>query len=191
MTNEFRVKAPVRTCDKSFTVYGRYKSYLKEDFYSRCGYTDSPDFWFGGSSNFHIDHFIPWKKHPTQPDLKTDYNNLVYSCSYVNILKSDDETAYLDPCNVNYNDHFYRDKIGNILPKKNSIQAKYMYDKLKLYMKRYQIIWMLENIFNKMEMLRQAIKSIPEEDKKIELQILMAELACIMLDYKNYLSKNQ
>ena len=191
MTNKFRIKSPVRACVKSYQVYGRYKSFLAEDFSNRCGYTDCPDFWFGGSGNFHIDHFIPWKKYPSKPNLKTDYSNLVYCCSYVNILKSDDETAYLDPCNVDYNDHFSRDTLGNIKPNKSSVQAMYMYDRLKLYLKRYQVIWMLENIFIKMELIKNALDSSPEGQQKNELRYVMSDLACLMLEYKKYLSENQ
>ncbi|EKN3982063.1 HNH endonuclease [Yersinia enterocolitica] len=191
MTKKFRIQAPTRTCQKTYKIYGRYKPYLASDFYNRCGYTDCPDFWFGGTGNFHIDHFIPWKKHPTQPNLQTDYSNLVYCCSYVNILKSDDETSYLDPCNVDYNNHFFRDEFGNIQPNKSSREAMYMYKKLKLYMKRYQIIWMLENLFNKMDQVKEAIKISPDGPQKDELKHAMSDLACVMLDYKNYLSESQ
>jgi len=191
MTNTFRVQAPKRTCVKSYTIYGSYKPYLAKDFYNRCGYTNCPDFWFGGTGNFHIDHFIPWKKHPAQPNLKTDYSNLVYCCSYVNILKSDDETAYLDPCNEDYNNHFSRDQHGNILANKKSVKAVYMHNKLKLYLKRYQIIWMLEKLFSRMEELKEAIQKSPDGQQKDELKYAMSDLACVMLDYKKYLSENQ
>ncbi|OPJ99256.1 hypothetical protein B1R44_05910 [Serratia marcescens] len=66
-----------------------------------------------------------------------------------------------------------------------------MYGKLKLYMKRYQIIWMLENLFNKMEKIKEAIKKSPDGPQKNELKYAMSDLACEMLDYKNYLSKSQ
>ena len=191
MTNKFRIKPPIRTCLKSYKVYGSYKDHLQKDFNSRCGYTDCPDFWFGGSGNFHIDHFVPCKKHPTKPKLKTDYSNLVYCCSYVNILKSDDETAYLDPCNVDYNNHFSRDKLGNIKPNLSSPHAVYMFDKLKLYLRRYQIIWMLDNIYSKMELMKVAIENSSEGQEKDELRLVMSDLSCIMLDYMKYLSKNQ
>lgn len=191
MNNVFRIQTPIRTCLKQYKIYGQYKSYLKKDFNNRCGYTNCSDFWFGGTGNFHIDHFIPWKKYPAQPNLKTDYSNLVYCCSYVNILKSDDETAYLDPCNDDYNIHFYRDSLGHILVSNNSKKAIYMHNKLKLYLKRYQIIWMLENLFTRMESLKAAIEKSPDGLQKDELKYAMADLACIMLEYKNYLSENQ
>lgn len=191
MNQKFRTKSPVRTCQVKYKVYGSYKPFLAKDFNNRCGYTDCPDFWFGGRGNFHIDHFIPWKKYPAKPSLKTDYNNLVYCCSYVNILKSDDETAYLDPCNVDYNNHFSRSLHGEIQPNKSSAKALYMYSKLKLYLKRYQIIWMLEQLFQKMELINEAIGKTYNEKHKNELKIAMADLACLMLEYKKYLSENQ
>ena len=191
MTNLFRLKAPERTCNKSFKIYGRYKTYLAKDFYNRCGYTNCPDYWFGGTGNFHIDHFIPWKKHPTQPNLKTDYSNLVYCCSYVNILKSNDETGYLEPCTDDYNSHFSRDDLGNIIANTSSKKAIYMHNKLKLYLKRYQIIWMLDNIFNRMKALKEAIQNSPDGQEKNELKYAMSDLACIMVDYHKYLSENQ
>ncbi|HAJ7149963.1 TPA: hypothetical protein HNO21_23325 [Escherichia coli] len=66
-----------------------------------------------------------------------------------------------------------------------------MYEKLKLYLKRYQIIWMLENIFVKMELIKEAIDCSSEGPQKNELKYAMADLACLMIEYKNYLSKNQ
>lgn len=191
MNNKFRIKSPVRTCQVKYGAYRKYKSYLAKDFNYRCGYTDCPEFWFGGKGNFHIDHFLPWKNYPSKPDLKVEYKNLVYCCSYVNILKSNDETAYLDPCDVDYNIHFSRDEHGNILPNKNSPAAIYMYKKLKLYLKRYQIIWMLENIFTKMELIKDALNRYPDGTQKDELKCAMSDLACLMLDYKTYLSENQ
>lgn len=191
MNNKFREKSPERTCQKSYKTYGSYKPHLAKDFHNRCGYTDCPDFWFGGSGNFHIDHFIPWKKHPAKPELKTDYKNLVYCCSYVNILKSDDETAYLDPCDVDYNNHFSRDSLGYILPNPTSNEATYMYKKLKLYLRRYQIIWTLENLFKKMELIKNELDVAPDGRHKDELKHVMSDLTCLMLDYKKYLSESQ
>jgi hypothetical protein len=191
MANNFRENPPKRNCTKTYAKYGSFKPYLAKDFLSRCGYTDCPDFWFGGANNFHIDHFVPWKNYPAQPNLKTDYSNLVYCCSYVNILKSNDEGNYIDPCNVDFNQHFTRDIVGNILPVANSVQANYMYKKLKLFMKRYQIIWTLENIFNKMKLLKQAIENTPDSPLKNDLLIANGELGMILTEYLDYLRKNQ
>ena len=191
MENKFRENLPVRTFTRTYAKYSQYKQYLAKDFFNRCGYTDCYDFWFGGVNNFHIDHFIPWKNYPAQPTLKTDYQNLVYCCSYVNILKSNDETNYIDPCNNDFNDHFIRDKIGNIIPNTNSVQAQYMYQKLKLFMRRYQIIWMLDKIDTKMQQLKLAIEKTSNEKLKQELLITNGELGMLMSEYLNYLKKNQ
>ena len=155
MTNSFRSKQPKRICTKVYTNYRSYKPYIAEDFNHRCGYTDCSDFWFGGINTFHIDHFKPLKNHPK---LKNTYSNLVYCCSYVNILKSDDEGTYLDPCDIDYNAHFERDSNGNIIPINTSVEAKYMHSRLKLYLKRYQIIWKLDQLLLRMRELQNAIK---------------------------------
>lgn len=191
MANNFRENPPNRTFLKTYAKYGSYKPYLAKDFLNRCGYTDCPDFWFGGVNNFHIDHFIPWKNYPANPNLKTDYQNLVYCCSYVNILKSNDETSYIDPCNVDFNQHFTRDNLGNIQPLPLSIEANYMYKKLKLYMRRYQIIWTLENIFNKMSNLKKAIEKTKDSELKSDLLQANGELGMIMVEYLEYLKSNQ
>jgi hypothetical protein len=187
MTNKFREKTPVRTCTEKYNTYQSYKKYLVEDFSHRCGYTDCPDKWFGGSSTFHIDHFIPWKKHPENPALKNDYQNLVYCCSYVNILKSNDEGGYLDPCKEDYNKHFFRDTRGRIYPIKSSISAKYMHKKLKLFLQRYQIIWILDNIDRRMLKIRKVLDELPEGKNKTELFIMQGQLGNYLNEYLNYL----
>lgn len=189
--NKFREKSPCRTCKKNYTTYTKYKSALAKDFNNRCGYTDCSDLWFGGKNNFHIDHFLPWKKFPDRPALKTSYANLVYSSSYINILKSDDVGPYLDPCDTDFNDHFERDAIGNIIPKPTSTQAVYMYKKLKLYMRRYQIIWMLDRIHLKMKELDAAINKTKNQKLKRDLTLKAGQLGLLMSQYIDYLQKEQ
>ncbi|MBC7476267.1 MAG: hypothetical protein H7263_18430 [Candidatus Sericytochromatia bacterium] len=188
MANNFRNIIPKRTCVKKYAAYGSYKKYISADFNRRCGYTDCSDFWFGGSNTFHIDHFKPWKKNP---HLKTEYSNLVYCCSYVNILKSDDEGDYLDPCDADFNQHFERDSVGNIIAKTHSKEANYMYNQLKLYMKRYQIIWMLDEILIKLKKIEIAIKDPKNITLKIDLHFVHSELSMEMTDYIEYLRLNQ
>lgn len=189
MANNFREIAPARTYSRTHGNYRQYKDPLRQDFNKRCGYTDCPDFWFGGKEHFHIDHFIPWKNYPAKPELKTTYSNLVYSCSHVNILKSNDEGMYLDPCDVDYNDHFTRSSDGAILPKPHSVQASYMYSKLKLYLKRYQFIWKLEQLELKLGQLS-ALIDADGLGKNQALQALIAhhELTKEFFRYKKYLN---
>jgi hypothetical protein len=163
--NPFREVAPIRTYKIKHANYRDYKPHLAKDFNHKCGYTDCSDFWFGGKDNFHIDHFIPWKKYTTdKPHLKTDYSNLVYCCSYVNIAKSDDEGPYLDPCNDDYNDHFQREDDGEIIPLSES--AKYMYNRMKLYFERFRIIWILDQLEIRLNKLQAIIENSDNEEAK-------------------------
>lgn len=183
----FRTNAPKRTYSGAgYKDYKKYKSHLTGDFDSRCGYTYCRDFWFGGQTNFQIDHFKPKSKFP---DLETNYSNLIYSCSYVNRAKSDDyhEQLYLDPVDIDYNDHFFRDDLGNIYPNDNSEAAKYMYVKLKLYLKRNSIIWLIEQLEQKMETLRELIESTNNQ----EAEQLFIAITIKYMDYKKYLGATQ
>lgn len=191
MARKFRQKAPVRTFKKTYATYTDYKPYLQTDFNKRCGYTDCSDLWFGGVGTFHIDHHKPWKKYPKEPNLKTDYANLVYCCSYVNILKSDDIGDYIDPCDIDYNDHFERGKSGEIIPMKKSKPANYMYTKLKLYLQRYEIIWTLDNLFRKMQRMEDVIAKETDKKRIKDLRILQGELAGLFVKQLQYLGSNQ
>jgi uncharacterized protein (TIGR02646 family) len=191
MVAKFREEkdVPKRTYSGSkLTSYRGYKKHLKKDFQGRCGYTNCSHLWFGGSSNFHIDHFKPKSKYP---HLETEYKNLVYSCSYVNIAKSDDDFDYLDPCEEDYNEHFYRDVKGNIYPISTSSKAIYMHTKLKLYLGRYSIIYMLDILLKKMSQIKEVIDNLPDGQKKDEILILQGEFANEFIGYLKYLEIEQ
>jgi len=181
----FRDTCPKRSYNgNELSDYRQYKTFLATDFHGRCGYTDCSHFWFGGRINFQIDHFLPKSKYP---ELTTSYSNLVYTCSYVNRAKSDDDGNYIDPCNVDYNQHFYRDELGNIYPSEDSVEAKYMHKKLKLYLRRYGIIWMLDQLEQRMFKLEELIKSTQDE----EAVKLFAEVGIKYNEYKRYLRAEQ
>ena len=183
----FRDVAPVRTYSGHKDNYGDYKPFLAEDFHHKCGYTHCSDVWFGGQRCFHIDHRIPWKKHTADnPSLKTDYSNLVYSCSYVNIQKSDDESPnYLDPCDTDYNKHFHRDDLGNIIP--DTAEAKYMYSHMKLGMSRYAIVWMLDQLQERIDKLLELNERVSNQ----EIKDLIVDFTAEYRKYEKYLVKNQ
>lgn len=188
MASSFRYHVPSRKCTKVYKSYRKYKKYLAEDFNRRCGYTDCPDFWFGGKNTFHIDHFKPFSKNPT---LETEYSNLVYCCSYVNILKSDDEGDYIDPCDVDFNDHFDRDNDGVIVPKPGSKQANYMFNKLQLGLRRYSLIWKLDEMYGKMVKLHHQINDPKNAGIKNDLKILNSDLSEEFITYLKYLKTEQ
>ncbi len=154
MTYPFRNISPKRTCTKHYSQYNSYKPFLAEDFNHKCGYTDCSDYWFGGQRNFQIDHLKPKSKYP---QLKSEYSNLVYCCSYVNRAKLDDDNPnYLDPCNVDYNLHFERDDNGYIVGK--TPQGCYMVEHLQLNLFRYAICWYLDRLREKISILKEVAR---------------------------------
>ncbi len=187
MIHKFRNFTPVRTFKGTYTNYRLYKPHLKEDFKGRCGYTNCPDNWFGGSRCFHIDHFKPKSKFK---DLETDYNNLVYSCSYVNILKTDDIDHMIDPCSEDFDKAFYRNKYGYICPNPKNPSAIIMHRKLKLGLERYRIVWTLEMLKETLQKLQKVVinsaSAIPEHEVRETLRLL-AELGDEFLQYFEYL----
>ncbi len=176
-TIALKAKIPARTCKKKYKVYGTYKRFLIKDFNERCGYCDSLDKWGGGKNVFHIDHFVPWKRFKnTHPDIKTDYNNLVYACPYCNRFKSDDWTSndpnipvtndegYIDPCDVMYDSSFLRNASGEIIPLTKT--AEYIYKSLSLGLERHCLIWQLEKLESQIDELEKLIK-----DNRVEKAI--------------------
>ncbi len=178
MTYPFRDIAPVRTCDKSYSDYHSYKPFLAKDFHHHCGYTHTSDVWFGGSRTFQIDHIKP---RSIYKELETEYSNLVYCCSYVNRAKWDDDSPYyLDPCAVDFNDHFERDEEGVICAKTD--QARYMVEKMHLNLMRYALAWKLEQLDLRIDQL------VPLANKKPALRTILTDL---LLVYRQYVKNLQ
>lgn len=182
MSRAFRKTRPARRKNvPQRSTYGAYKDELAEDFNHRCGYTDCSDFWFGGQRTFQIDHLKPWSKYPA---LKTKYSNLVYCCSYVNRAKWDDDNLhYLDPCDVDYNDHFVRDDNGFIIGK--TADAQYMVQKMHLNLTRYALIWTLDTLDDIITRLKVHRKAHPE------IEGLLVALQDKYFDYVQNLRKHQ
>ncbi len=151
----YRLAIPVRTCIKKHARYTSYKKYLRQDFNKRCGYCDDRDVICGGVRGFHIDHFRPQNHFP---HLVTEYSNLVYACPYCNGSKSDDWPSgsegigfldgqgYIDPCDVNFDQHFERQDDGQITPRTDI--GNYMFKQLKLGLRRHQLAWQYEQLEN-------------------------------------------
>ncbi|MBS4709339.1 HNH endonuclease [Aeromonas caviae] len=137
--------------------YSLCKGELREDFSSKCGYCDSPDYYSGGRKGFHIDHFAPKSKFV---DLKNDYGNLIYCCPVCNIGKGDDwpsdssnesylnDIGYIDPCDPLYQKNLVRNADGTIVPL--TPLGRYIHKKLKLSLKRRQICWLMERMEKQM-----------------------------------------
>ncbi len=137
---------PKRTCNKVYKNYSSFKTFIRKDFNQRCGYCDDWDSYAGGSRAYHIDHFKPHSI-PEFLKLKSCYNNLVYACPFCNGAKSNkwkDKNGFIDPCEAKYNNHLYRNKKGQICYKTE--QGKYIFDNLKLGLRRHELLWIIEKL---------------------------------------------
>lgn len=65
--------------------YRRYRPWLRDEFCFRCVYCLNRERWMDVRRGYQIDHFVPQK---LRPDLRADYDNLLYLCAACNSLKS-------------------------------------------------------------------------------------------------------
>lgn len=190
-TIAFHILQPKRSVNiAQRSRYSLYKDDLRADFFNSCGYCDTLDFYHGGKKGFHIDHFVPKKKYS---HLTNDYNNLIYCCPTCNLGKSDDwpsgdplisfigNSGYIDPCSTEYYIHLSRAADGHIIF--NTELGQYIYNRLKLYLKRRQICWLLE----KMELQLTALAKIIDEDSHPEEHELLASHYKLSKEYLSYI----
>jgi len=161
--------------------------------------------WAGG---FQIDHFAPQNpkindavKLAKFSDLETEYQNLVYSCPQINRAKSNDwatddpevptteAMGYYDPCQ-DFNEYFERTDSGGIIPKADPI-AEYMWRKLKLYLRRYEFFWRLDQLHDRLIELHRLhdLPGLPDESKQ-EIVNAVFDLDKEFTSYLQYLSGN-
>lgn len=142
------LKKPIRRSTvEARERYSEYREDLKRDFNGSCGYCDDSD-QRTDRICFHIDHFAPKK---IFPELKVTYTNLVYSCRFCNMRKSDhwignDSTihhngkkGFIDPCSDEYDKHLERDSTGKIMGKTEL--GRYIINRLCLNLIRHQLLW--------------------------------------------------
>ena len=142
------------------------KKYLAIDFKHRCAYCDDLDSIYGGERTYDVEHFAPKEKFP---ELEFTYDNLLYACTYCNNSKSNDwpsddsavcvvgERGYIDPCKKEYYNHLDRDEDTGRIQYRSEL-GKYMYNHLKLYLKRHEIIYMLDKLQTKIKQLEESIQ---------------------------------
>ncbi|EKD86163.1 MAG: hypothetical protein ACD_37C00436G0003 [uncultured bacterium] len=203
----FRDKHPRRTyVGPARTHYRDYKADLERDFNGRCAYTDCSHIWW--ADGFHIDHFAPKKPKVTNParlqsfqDREHVYENLVYACPQVNRAKGNDwpsedpnvsivdDHGYFDPCS-DFNLYFERTDGGGILPKDYPV-ANYMWKKLRLYLKRYELYWRIEQIIIRMRELERLRSSLNlPSAMRTEVLESIADLTAEYTKYLSYLDVN-
>ena len=76
-----------------WTDYQRYRPWLRDEFVFRCVYCLDREVWRDMRERLHIDHF---QAQALRPDLRCDYDNLLYLCPACNGLKRD--SILPDPC---------------------------------------------------------------------------------------------
>ncbi|MBK0075548.1 HNH endonuclease [Bacillus sp. S56] len=167
------------------------KKRLAVDFKNRCGYCGDFDVYSGGYNVYHVEHFAPKEKFK---ELEFTYDNLLYSCPYCNIAKSNKwvgKTAtenivgnrgFIDPCTEDYDLHLGRDEEGSIIYKTEI--GEYIYIELKLYLKRHKILYNLEKIRMKRNLLKEEIENRKiKKQNSLDLENVYDELGALFSNY--------
>lgn len=176
---EFRNKRPTRSKNiKPERNYRKYKTQLRKDFNSKCGYCDDHDEFCGGERGFHIDHFAPKSKFP---ELTNDYQNLVYSCPYCNGKKlntwvgknhspsHNGTEGFVDPTKSQYDQQFCRDAQGRIIGQ--TPLGKYMVQNLNLDLMRHAYIWQIAELNRKCDEVN-GLMMIPNSSSSMRKELL-------------------
>lgn len=181
---------PSRRKVEEQTRYQLYRKDLRDDFNCACGYCDDSDE-FLDKSTFHIDHFAPKSKFP---QLELVYENLVYSCRFCNVSKSNkwamyDHTpsnngtkGFIDPCKDDYEKHLYRSEKGVILPA--SKLGEYMIKELNLGLIRHEYLWKARQLRKRRLTLAKLLERLPRGSDRRE-EVLEAILRLVD-EYEQY-----
>ncbi len=185
-------KIPVRSyAGEQWKTNSSNKLRLVKDFKCKCAYCDDHHHYSGGYNSYHVEHFAPKERFP---HLQFTYENLLYSCPYCNIAKSNKwvgkdenenivgEQGFIDPCSQEYNQHLQRNddgSIGYLTP-----IGEHIYSELKLYLKRHQLIYNIEKVRVKKNTLH---AKILEKERKgedtAELQNLYQQICVVFCEY--------
>jgi hypothetical protein len=69
---------------RGYTDYASYRPWLRDEFTFRCVYCLQRERWVPPTTALEIDHFLPVA---VNPELATEYDNLLYCCSTCNAAK--------------------------------------------------------------------------------------------------------
>ncbi len=172
---DFKEHEIKRTCTESFDNEGKYRKFLRKDFHHRCCYCNMDDRLI--TQSYHIDHFIPKRAFEGKRDsLKTDYNNLMWSCPKCNMSKGGkyegdiinnsriENELFYNPVVTDYNTIFYRNELGGI--DSDDPKGREMIHLLKLYRPIHNLAWLVERIDHLCDALKQKIKKETDPEKK-------------------------
>lgn len=191
---------PVRRLHPTRTPTGQnwseHKPDLREDFNSHCGYCGSYDGY--RHTYFEVDHFIPKSLFEKQGVIAyCQYDNLVYSCKFCNNKKlakwpSKDENicvvndeGFVDPCDVNFDNHLYRTNDGGIMWK--TALGKWMVETAFKFDERSSSIKLLWELNQRRKLLDVFITELNKRDvHSDEYIILKKEAEKISFEYYIY-----
>lgn len=181
-------KIPIRSYSgEKWRTNKANKKRLAIDFKHKCAYCDDYDVYCGGYNSYHVEHFAPKEKFK---ELEFTYDNLLYSCPYCNISKSNkwvgntaeenivNNKGFVDPCTDEYYKHLQRDEQGNIIY--TTEIGKFMYNELSLYLKRHKILYNLEKVRVKKKLLLEKIKQKKEKNENVDELMDIYKLLCVI-----------
>lgn len=135
-----------KTSQPKTGMYSDWKPILAKEGFYQCVYCAIPESCFGGSRNFHVEHYRP-KSRPEFKKLENDIKNLFYACAICNTFKGADwpdapkkdcsNPSYPYPAQVDYTEIFMNTPMSGAITGKY-VAAKYMIE--KLYLNRPQLI---------------------------------------------------
>lgn len=182
-----------RTHNIKFDRPQKYRPYLQKDFHERCCYCNMPEALL--TVPYHVEHFIPEKAFKGIKDsLKTDYENLMWSCPKCNLSKGDKYQGNIDgttkvvnelfynPVETDYNDIFYRNELGGI--DSDDKKGREMIKMLKLYRPVHNLAWLLERYENVVKRLDEQQKKETDSERKQILEKAVGKVAmkCVKME---------
>lgn len=187
--------APTRRADvPPQTRYPLYRDDIRQDFANACGYCGDDDE-RADRITFHIDHFAPKKLFP---ELAVVYANLVYSCRFCNVSKSDHwvgtdsaipndgSKGFVDPCSDEFNDHLERDPHGRIIAKTHL--GQYMIKRLNLSLLRHELLWLARKARAMRDEVDRLIAAFQARERPLpeyaDLALRFRELTKLIEDYE-------
>lgn len=191
---EFKKHEIHRTCTEKFDSPQKYRKYLQKDFHGRCCYCNMSEDLV--TVSFHVEHFIPEKVFKGKKDeLRTDYNNLMWSCPKCNLSKSDrykgsllgnskiENELFYNPVETDYNNIFYRNELGGI--DSDDSKGREMINLLRLYRPVHNLAWLFEQLEELCEKLDECKKTEtdPVKRKLLEAAQGKAAMQCVKIGY--------
>ncbi len=188
-----------RTAQPKTGNYRQWKPILANEGRHQCVYCAIPESRFGGTWNFHVEHYRPRARFL---DLENTIGNLFYSCAICNTFKGDDWpnepmlthriASYPDASRHDYNNLFNID-IGSGMIIGRYTASRYMVE--KLYLNRPQLIlerreyWIYEEFEQLVEWLRQEGSTPSRQTGKT--RVVLAALTQLALETTSLIMKGR